>query len=80
MPQSPHNRLAELHNLAAHAHAAASSLIFPFTSWSLPSDRSCVLGFIVFVLSSRRSRLVFHLVTVPRAASAECHRSLVRPR
>jgi hypothetical protein len=22
MPQSPHNRLAELHNLAAHAHAA----------------------------------------------------------
>ena len=23
MPQSPHNRLAELHNLAAHAHAAA---------------------------------------------------------
>ncbi|MGA3093056.1 MAG: hypothetical protein ABSD75_31055 [Terriglobales bacterium] len=24
MPQSPHNRLAELHNLAAHAHAAAA--------------------------------------------------------
>jgi hypothetical protein len=25
-----------------------SSLIFPFTSWSLPSVRSCVLGFIMF--------------------------------
>jgi hypothetical protein len=24
MPQSPHNRTAELHNLAAHAHAAAA--------------------------------------------------------
>ena len=24
MPQSPHNRIAELHNLAAHAHAAAA--------------------------------------------------------
>jgi hypothetical protein len=24
MPQSPHNRVAELHNLAAHAHAAAA--------------------------------------------------------
>ena len=24
MPQSPHDRLAELHNLAAHAHAAAA--------------------------------------------------------
>ncbi len=24
MPQIPHNRLAELHNLAAHAHAAAA--------------------------------------------------------
>jgi hypothetical protein len=24
MPQSPHNRLAEFHNLAAHAHAAAA--------------------------------------------------------
>jgi hypothetical protein len=24
MPQSPHNRLAELHNLAAHAHEAAA--------------------------------------------------------
>jgi hypothetical protein len=24
MPQSPHNRLAELHNLPAHAHAAAA--------------------------------------------------------
>ena len=23
MPQSPHNRVAELHNLAAHAHTAA---------------------------------------------------------
>jgi len=23
MPQSPHDRIAELHNLAAHAHAAA---------------------------------------------------------
>lgn len=23
VPQSPHNRVAELHNLAAHAHAAA---------------------------------------------------------
>ena len=25
MPQSPHDRLAELHNLAAHAHAAAAT-------------------------------------------------------
>ena len=25
MPQSPHTRIAELHNLAAHAHAAASA-------------------------------------------------------
>ena len=24
MPQSTHNRVAELHNLAAHAHAAAA--------------------------------------------------------
>jgi len=24
MPQSPHDRIAELHNLAAHAHAAAA--------------------------------------------------------
>jgi len=24
MPQSPHNRIAELHNLAAHTHAAAA--------------------------------------------------------
>jgi hypothetical protein len=24
MPQSPHNRVAEFHNLAAHAHAAAA--------------------------------------------------------
>lgn len=24
MPTSPHNRIAELHNLAAHAHAAAA--------------------------------------------------------
>jgi len=24
MPQSAHNRIAELHNLAAHAHAAAA--------------------------------------------------------
>jgi hypothetical protein len=24
MPQSPHNRLAELHNLAIHAHTAAA--------------------------------------------------------
>jgi hypothetical protein len=24
MPQSPHNRIAELHNLAAHAHTAAA--------------------------------------------------------
>lgn len=24
MPESPHNRIAELHNLAAHAHAAAA--------------------------------------------------------
>jgi hypothetical protein len=24
MPQSPHNRIAELHNLAAHAHSAAA--------------------------------------------------------
>jgi hypothetical protein len=24
MPQSPHNRIAEFHNLAAHAHAAAA--------------------------------------------------------
>lgn len=24
MPPSPHNRIAELHNLAAHAHAAAA--------------------------------------------------------
>jgi hypothetical protein len=24
MPQSPHNRAAELHNLAAHAHTAAA--------------------------------------------------------
>jgi hypothetical protein len=24
MPQSPHNRVAELHNLAAHAHTAAA--------------------------------------------------------
>ena len=24
MTQSPHNRVAELHNLAAHAHAAAA--------------------------------------------------------
>jgi hypothetical protein len=24
MPQSPHNRIAELHNLAAHAHEAAA--------------------------------------------------------
>jgi len=24
MPQSPHNRIAELHNFAAHAHAAAA--------------------------------------------------------
>ncbi len=24
MPQSSHNRLAELHNLAAHAHSAAA--------------------------------------------------------
>ena len=24
MPQSPHNRLAELHNLAAHAHVVAA--------------------------------------------------------
>jgi hypothetical protein len=24
MPQSSHNRIAELHNLAAHAHAAAA--------------------------------------------------------
>ena len=25
MPQSPHDRVAELHNLAAHAHAAAAT-------------------------------------------------------
>ncbi len=25
MPQSNHNRLAELHNMAAHAHAAAAT-------------------------------------------------------
>ena len=25
MPQSPHDRAAELHNLAAHAHAAAAT-------------------------------------------------------
>jgi hypothetical protein len=25
MPQSPHDRVAELHNLAAHAHAAAAA-------------------------------------------------------
>ena len=25
MPQSPHNRVAELHNLAAHAHTAAAA-------------------------------------------------------
>jgi hypothetical protein len=25
MPSSPHNRVAELHNLAAHAHAAAAA-------------------------------------------------------
>ncbi len=25
MPSSPHNRIAELHNLAAHAHTAAST-------------------------------------------------------
>ncbi len=25
MPQSPHNRAAELHNLAAHAHTAAAA-------------------------------------------------------
>ncbi|MFZ0310616.1 MAG: hypothetical protein WCC89_09260 [Candidatus Sulfotelmatobacter sp.] len=25
MPQSPHDRLAELHNLASHAHAAAAT-------------------------------------------------------
>ncbi|MFY9909269.1 MAG: hypothetical protein WCF22_00360 [Candidatus Sulfotelmatobacter sp.] len=25
MPSSPHNRVAELHNLAAHAHAAAAT-------------------------------------------------------
>jgi hypothetical protein len=24
MPQSPHNRIGELHNLAAHAHSAAA--------------------------------------------------------
>jgi hypothetical protein len=24
VPQSPHNRIAELHNLAAHAHSAAA--------------------------------------------------------
>jgi hypothetical protein len=24
MPQSPHNQLAEMHNFAAHAHAAAA--------------------------------------------------------
>jgi hypothetical protein len=24
MPTSPHNRISELHNLAAHAHAAAA--------------------------------------------------------
>ena len=24
MPQSPHNRIGELHNLAAHAHMAAA--------------------------------------------------------
>ncbi len=24
MPQSPHNQLAEMHNVAAHAHAAAA--------------------------------------------------------
>jgi hypothetical protein len=24
MPQSPHNRISELHNLAAHAHEAAA--------------------------------------------------------
>ncbi len=24
MPASPHNRIAELHNLAAHAHSAAT--------------------------------------------------------
>jgi hypothetical protein len=25
MPQSPHDRVAELHNLAAHAHTAAAT-------------------------------------------------------
>ena len=25
MPQSPHSRIAELHNYAAHAHAAAAA-------------------------------------------------------
>ena len=25
MPQSPHNRVAELHNLAAHTHTAAAT-------------------------------------------------------
>jgi hypothetical protein len=25
MPQSPHDRVAELHNLAAHAHTAAAA-------------------------------------------------------
>ncbi len=25
MPQSPHDRVAELHNLASHAHAAAAT-------------------------------------------------------
>lgn len=25
MPQSPHDRIAELHNLAAHAHLAAAT-------------------------------------------------------
>jgi hypothetical protein len=25
MPQSPHNRVAELHNLAAHTHTAAAA-------------------------------------------------------
>ncbi len=27
MPQSPHNRVAELHNLAAHAHEAAAAAL-----------------------------------------------------